>query len=286
MWIVLAFLTAIFTALQDIGIKKSLKEVDVYIVTWALWTFSLPVLLMFFLKEGVPSIGAPFFMAFCFSVPLLAVAVTFYIKELKSADLSVAVPMLAFTPLFLLGTSPLILKEFPRPLGILGVFFIVGGSYALFMQESHKGWLAPFKSFLNNKGSRYMLVVAFIFSISCNFDKIGVINSSSSFWILVTSATLSLIFFIVMICKTKNIVKQVRSNLKILILIGLFNALAISFQMIAIETALVPYLISIKRTSIVIASLYGFFILKEKGFKERFIGISIMLIGVFMISFS
>jgi len=48
----------------------------------------------------------------------------------------------------------------------------------------------------------------------------------------------------------------------------------------------VPYVIAIKRTSVIMTSLVGFFLLKEKGIKERLVGISLMVVGVFLIAFT
>jgi uncharacterized membrane protein len=58
------------------------------------------------------------------------------------------------------------------------------------------------------------------------------------------------------------------------------------FQMTAINLTLVSYVISIKRTSVIMSVLFGYFIFKEKGLKERLTGTSIMVIGVLSIALS
>ncbi|MCK5259579.1 MAG: hypothetical protein KAJ70_00825 [Candidatus Omnitrophica bacterium] len=55
--------------------------------------------------------------------------------------------------------------------------------------------------------------------------------------------------------------------------------------MIAIKMTLVPYLIAVKRTSVIMTSLFGLFLFKEKGLRERLIGVVLMVLGVLMISF-
>ncbi|MCA9406711.1 MAG: EamA family transporter, partial [Candidatus Omnitrophica bacterium] len=62
------------------------------------------------------------------------------------------------------------------------------------------------------------------------------------------------------------------------------NALAYLLQMYAITLTLVPYLIAVKRMSVLFTSLYGFIILKER-LEKRLIGIVLMIIGVFLMSF-
>ena len=97
----------------------------------------------------------------------------FYMKAIKASDLSITVPMLTFSPLFLLITSPLTLGEFPNLFGLFGILFIVAGSYMLNIKQRKEGWLVPFKALLSQNGPKFMLIVAFLWSISANFDKIG-----------------------------------------------------------------------------------------------------------------
>jgi len=52
----------------------------------------------------------------------------------------------------------------------------------------------------------------------------------------------------------------------------------------AVTMTLVPYVISIKRTSVIFSSLYGFFIFKERFIKTRLLGVVIMVAGVLLIS--
>ena len=56
--------------------------------------------------------------------------------------------------------------------------------------------------------------------------------------------------------------------------------------MLAISLTLVAYVISIKRVSVVFGVLWGHFIFKEGGIKERLIGTSIMVMGVGLITLS
>ena len=49
--------------------------------------------------------------------------------------------------------------------------------------------------------------------------------------------------------------------------------------------AQIPYLIAVKRTSVIMTSLFGFFLFKEKGVKERLAGTILMVLGVFILAF-
>jgi uncharacterized membrane protein len=192
--------------------------------------------------------------------------------------------MLTFTPLFLILTSPLILGEFPGMTGTLGILLIVFGAYMLNVKEVKKGLLSPFKALGKEKGPILMLAVAFIWSITCNIDKIGVINSNPIFWLIFFNLFLSLVLTPTMLIKSRRSLKQIPFNLKALIPIGAFSGLTGIFQMNAINVGLVPYIISIKRTSAIFSILYGYFIFKEVHIKERLLGACIMIVGVVLIA--
>ena len=285
-WFIFAFLSAFFESMKDIFCKKTLKSIDEYIVSWSLRFFSLPFLLPLLFFIEIPSLGNSFWPALLVGGILKVMTTIFYMKAIKHSDLSITVPMITFTPLFLLITSPLIVGESPSFFGLIGVLLIVLGSYTLNIKQKHQGYLAPFKALVKEKGPRLMLLVAFIWSITSNFDKIGVQNSSPIFWVISTNIFITLILFPIMLFKSKNIIKQIQTSYKFLIPIGLISSLALIFQMIAINLTLVAYVISIKRTSTIISVLFGYFIFKEKGIKERLLGVIIMVLGVLFITLS
>lgn len=283
MWIFLAILIVIFTSWQDILSKKIVRKANPYLVTWAWWCFTLPFLLVCLPFSAKPQLTPQFWLALGFSVFFLSFAVIYYIKALEATELSLSVPMLNFTPLLLLVTSPIMLKEAPTPLGLAGVMLIVFGAYLLFIRKEHVGWLAPFQNLFKDKGARYMLWVAIIFSVSGNFDKIGVMNSSPLVWIVSVNVSLSVVLTVVMLIKSKNVIEELKEHWPALMWLGAANTAALLAQMTAIQMTQVPYLIAFKRTSVVLTSLYGFLVLKEEGMKERLAAIVIMMAGVVLI---
>ena len=282
-WILFAFLTALFRSLTDVAGKFGLKNMDEYIVAWALNFFALPLLipLLFFIE--IPDITPGFWIAILVSGTLNIATAILYLKAIKLADLSLVIPLSTFTPLFLLITSPLIVGEFPNIFGLIGILLIVFGSYILNIKEKKDGLFSPFKALVSNKGAQLMLLVAFIWSITSNFDKIGLQNSSPIFYGIAINIFITIGITPFVLFKSKKNIKQIPKNLKSLIPVGIFHGLMIIFHMIAISMTLVAYLISIKRTSAIISVLFGVIIFKEKGLKERILGVIIMIIGVLCI---
>lgn len=283
-WFIYAFFTAFFESVKDVFSKKGLENIDEYTVAWSLRFFSLPFLLPLLFLIDIPSPGDMFWTALFTGGSLNVVTTVLYMKAIKYSDLSVTVPMVAFTPLFLLITSPLIVGEFPSFSGLVGVLLIVMGSYVLNIKERKRGYLFPFKALLNEKGPKLMLVVAFIWSITSNIDKIGIQNSSPVFWVIAVNTFVATFLFPVVLTGSKKKLDYFSKHIKDLVPIGLFSAIALIFQMTAISLALVVYVISIKRTSTIMSVLWGTLIFKEKGIKERLSGAIIMVAGVLFIT--
>ncbi|MCK5168527.1 MAG: EamA family transporter [Bacteroidales bacterium] len=283
-WVLFAFLTALFRSLTDVAGKFGLKNMDEYIVAWALNFFALPLLIPILFFIEIPEITSGFWLAILVSGTLNIATAILYLKAIKLADLSLVTPLSTFTPLFLLITSPIIVGEFPNIFGLLGIFLIVFGSYVLNLKEKKNGFFAPFKALVSNKGAQLMLLVAFIWSITSNFDKIGLQNSSPLFYGIAINIYITIGITPFIFLKSKKNIKQIPKNLKSLIPVGIFHGLMICFHMIAISMTLVTYIISIKRTSAIISVLFGVIIFKEKGLKERILGAIIMIIGVLCIT--
>ncbi len=151
-----------------------MKNIDVYTVSWALRFFALPFLLPLLLFIEIPKLGNEFWSALFINGVLNVLATILYMKAIKQSDLSITIPMIAFTPIFLLITSPLLVGEFPNAFGLIGIILGVVGAYMLNIKEIRNGYLAPFRALLKEPGPKLMLAVAFIWSITSNYDKIGV----------------------------------------------------------------------------------------------------------------
>ena len=283
-WLVFAILTAFFESLKDVSSKQSLRNLDVYIVAWVVNVFAVIFLIPLLLIAGIPRIDTQFWIALLIGGSLNVVSFTLYIRAIQIADLSLTVPLVTLTPLFLLFTSPLIVHENPTVADAIGIFLIVIGSYVLNLRERKNGYFAPLKVLFRNKGSRFMLVVAFLWSITSNFDKVGVIHSSPLFWSTSLYTYLAVGMFPIALFNSRYKLNQILPNLKPLITIGLFHAITITFQMIAVTYTLVTQVIAVKRMSALISVLFGHFMFHETGLRERLTGAAIMVIGVMVMT--
>ena len=293
LWFLFALTTATCESFRDVFNKKSLETNDIYIVAWSLNFFTVVFLLPLVWITGVPEIGDRFFLSLAINSTLNGLSFLTLMKAIQASDLSKVAPMTTFTPLFLLLTSPLIVGEFPNPSGFVGIALIVVGAYLLNLNARKAGYLAPFKMLWKERGTKLGLLVAFLWSITANFDKIGVQNSAPIFWVFSMFAGITLLLSPLVMFQSKLGFKGSKGNQissfsfrKSLVSIGLFNAIAVAFQMFALNLTLVPYVISVKRTSAIFSVIWSKVIFKESGFQERVTGAVVMVLGVICIALS
>lgn len=285
MWLPLALLTAIFESGKDIFGKKGLTAgADIYIMAWAWRLLALPFLLPL-LPAALPvKLGAAFWPALVVGAGLNILAALLYMEAIRASDLSLSVPLVTFTPLFLLVTSPLLLREIPDLSGIFGVLLIVSGAYLLNIAKLHDGPAAPLRALFKERGARLMLLVALIWSLTANIDKIGLQNSSPLLWATAINAAIALGMLPLVLLRLRRPQVSRQWPWRWLLLVGLCGGLTTLCQMLAISLTQVPYVIAVKRLSILFTTLYGLLLLREKGLRERLTGTLVMLAGVIVLA--
>jgi len=195
-WVPIAVVTAVGFAASNSYAKALSDRAHLYVVTWCLIALSAPWSGLLLLRQGVPTIGNEFLLAALVSVAVNMVAVTLQVRALSLSPLSLTVPFLAFTPLFMLLPSWVVLRETPDALGLTGILLIVAGGYAMHIDKVAGGPLAPIRAIAKEKGSVLMLAVAAMWSISAVFDKVATLASSPACYSrMVLSVVLGCIFF-------------------------------------------------------------------------------------------
>lgn len=284
-WISLSLLAAFFQATTDAFSKKVLKDnCDVYLVGWARWCFAVPFLLPMLFFIHIPALDQIFWLNVFLLVPLEIIALILYIQALKLSPLSLTIPFLSFTPVFLIVTSFLILGEQPDISGLLGILLVTLGGYLLNYHTISRGVLEPLRCITKEKGCLLMMVVAFIYSITSNLGKAAIQHSSPAFFAVFYLTLLSLIVTPFVWFKNRGTFLKGLSHLKYFLLIGLSCALMFIFHALAINVVQVFYMISLKRTSTLLSIVFGRLYFKEVHIKERLLGSIIMLAGVLLIT--
>jgi len=131
-----------------------------------------------------------------------------FMKAVKISDLSLVIPILAFTPLFILIISPFWIHELPNIYGIIGIVLVVIGAYILNIKEKNKGWLFPLKALLINKGLRLMFFASFLMAITTIIDRVAIENSSPIFYLIFIHLLYVLMFLPIVLYRLKGKIKS------------------------------------------------------------------------------
>jgi len=285
MWIFLSVLTAIFYALEGAWGKVLTKKVNRNTITWAMFTFGIPYILIAAAFTGVPEIKNDFYWSALLSVAINMVAFTIFVKALKISPLTLTYPFLSFSPVFLIFTGYIFLGEIPSMEGVIGIILITGGAYVLNISGAGRGLLAPVKAIKKEKGSLLMFIVSLMWSFAATFDKVAVLSSSPFFYLVVFNISFFLFYMPYLYHENPDFISEVKSCFPQLVLLGALGGLMVIFQMTALKAALVSYVIAIKRSGMLFTMLIGHFLFKEKAGAARVIGTLLMVAGIFMISF-
>jgi drug/metabolite transporter (DMT)-like permease len=286
MWIVYSLLTAFSLATSDALTKRELASRDEYFVAWARLVFALPVLIISLLFVEIPSLDRTFWTATICALPLEITAVILYTKALKVSPISVTVPFLALTPLFLIVMSYIVLGEKVSLTGSIGICLMAAGSYVLHIHKVSQNVFEPFRAILRDKGSVMMIAVAFIFSITSSLGKMAIEHSSPVFFGSFYFILVTLLFTPLALHRNRGGMGITKKDIIPLSSIGITYSMMIMFHMTAMSMVNVAYMISVKRTSLLFSIIYGCFLFKEERISEKAAGGIIMLAGFVMIVFS
>jgi len=284
MWVLLSIVTAVFFALSSGQAKALSRRSHDYLVTWAMMVLGVPITAVVLVLQGIPEIKDGFLLAAMISILLNTVAVTLQVKALRLSPLSLTMPFVAFTPLFMLVTSSFILGEFPTGKGLAGVLLIVAGAYSINLDHIKRGGLtAPIRAIASEPGSRLMLAVAAIWSVAAAYDKVATVASSPAFYTTFFGVVYGVIYLPLMIIGVRRS-KTPRREVPGLFLLGALSAVMILSQMTAIEMTIASYVIAIKRAGLVLSVFLGYFFFKERHLRTRFAGAALMTLGVVLLS--
>lgn len=282
LWFLLALLTALSVAARDVSVKtfESLGPFDVAAVElfWA-----LPVLAAACALVPMPALDPTFWWLFVISLPLNGVAYILYLYAIKVSPLSLSVPFLSFTPVFMILTGYLTLGETVTGWGALGIGLIVMGSYVLNAGKVREGVIKPFTALFNEKGSWLMLIVALLYAFAAVLGKKAMQHSSPLFFSYFFFLSFNLVILALLFASGRTSWRLIRTNRAKGVWLGGLLAAHLSFHALAISMATAVYMIAVKRSSILFSVFLSWLILKEKDITTRGLGTACMFCGVLLI---
>lgn len=227
--------------------------------------------------------AATYFIYLSIDVLLVSIANVLYFLALQVSPLSLCIPFLAFTPIFLIPTGFVMLGELPPAVKLLGVVLVVVGSVLMHRRLFALGWYAPFKAIVQERGSRYMLMVSFIFSLTNPLEKRLVLMSDVYTQAFAFGIGLVLFFFILTLVRRESFAAALQHNAHWISAAGVMDGVSLLLQFASYHYIDVVISISIKRAGIVLSVFFGWLFFHERGIPDKVIASSVMLAGVLII---
>jgi drug/metabolite transporter (DMT)-like permease len=251
-------------------------------LTWASFAFAVPLVITLLFVRGIPTIdGFNFAWATATSFILNTVAWNLFFRALAASPLYLTMPFTAFTPIFLIPIAFAILGELPERQGFLGIILIIAGAYIIHLRAGNL--FQPLVNILREKGTRYMLVVAFIWSISATVDKVAVLSSSPEFYGVTIYLLLAGVYSPYIYWHHRELLKGIVVHLKNLIFLGALSGGVVIFQFLALQYLEVSYVIAFKRAGIIFSVLSGYFFFGEKNIVKNSLATAMIISGAILI---
>ncbi len=287
-WLPLTLLCALALASADAATKAWLQEFsarELAVVRLGLTGLLLSPLLW----DLPPLTGLPaaFWGWLAALVPLELLAMLLYMKSIRDHPLSLTLPYLAFTPVFVMGSAWVLLGESVTLQGTGGVLFVVAGAWLLngerAQAQNWRSWGEPFRAVVEQPGSRMMLATAAIFALTSTMGKGAMQHMAPEqfgpFYFGVLGLTVTLIFAVP---RPALFSKLARRRWAVLTVAALMGIMAYT-HFLAIAQVEVAYMIAVKRVSLLFGILYGALLFRETGLTRRLPAGGLMVAGVALI---
>ena len=288
MWIILVLLSTLFSAFSVIITKEVLRRISPLFLFWIVVLLASPVYVFAVFKSEFPHGDNTFWISIIGSVIFYSVSCILSFNALKLSYASEVYPLISFRSLFTVlvaVVSPL--KEYPSIIGVAGILLIIIGVYFFEIEKGQIDFLQPFKK-LKEKSSLTFILSTLFLSITIIFDKMAIQHTNPQnrgFVVFMENNFIILIFLIPVLIREKSILKTIKENIFILILLGFLQGLSSIFAFMAIPKSEVGYISALQNFQIVIVVILSFIFLNErKNILYKIGGSIIMSIGVILIS--
>jgi len=263
-----------------------MQENDEWITGAVLLAISIATLAPFVLVEPLKPVTMELLLLLAILLPLEVLSYYLFLSAIRMSALSLTVPHLAFTPVFTVLAAWLLLGETVSVMGGSGISLVTVGAYILHQDPARRGLWAPVRALFSDSGSRRMLLVAFIWSVTSTLGKKGILAYGAlPFALLLLVGDLAIFMLIiaarVMLYRCSISLKRWMPAL--FLFGGLLMAASQGTHFVALDMAPVAYMISVKRLSLVFGVIFGWLIFGEHNIRRRLLGGCVMVAGVFLI---
>lgn len=288
--IALAAASGVLLSFADAGKKYLTMAFSPEMLILLMFSFGIVTNLVYLNLQELPAIdwGMVWLPALLCGL-LAAVGELLFLYGLRGTDLSIAMPLMAFLPVFSSVLGYALFDEVPSLLGGLGAVTIVAGAYMLNVNlPLRENILLPITQILTNKACLFILIAAFIGAILFVGQRYGVRHSSPVAFFTLTLVVDWFVFAgLVAWSRQFRIRQEVTSNL-VLTLFGTGFAWAIGLTCLyaSYNYTLAVYAGSAMQIQTLLSITLGALLFKEQRYLQRLTAGMIIVAGVIMISWA
>lgn len=281
-WFWLALVSAFFMATADYLTKRHFSDLPLGQMILVRLTGLAPACLILLALTPMPRIEPSFYWAASMALPAEVLALFCYLKAIQVSPLSLTMPFLAFTPLFVIGTAWLFLGEVPSAAGVGGVVLVVAGAYALNLHQVRRGWAVPFLAMTRERGSLLALASSALYAYTLSLGKVAL--AASSPWFMASAYPLGVSVAIVLVLAARgqlgwDWLRRPWAALGV----GVCMTAMLVGHFWSLSLAPAAYMVAVKRLGIIMVVLYGGVFLKEERLAQHFMASGLMVAGAVVI---
>jgi uncharacterized membrane protein len=286
LWFPVALFAAFFVASADALTKKVLSDYSAGELVVVRFLFTALVLSPLLLAFPLPTIPPTFWGWVAALVPLEILGMYLYMKAIRETALSLTLPYLAFTPVFITLTGYLLLGETVTLQGLGGILLVVVGAYLLNLGEVAGGSqvLAPLRAIARERGSRLMLAVAAIYSLTSVMGKGALQYVPETFFAPFYVGLVAMSALVVFSATRPRALHALWRRPGWHLALGGLMAAMLLAHFLAIQMVEAAYMIAVKRVSLLFGIAYGVLLFRESRPLQHFLAGGLMVLGVALIA--
>lgn len=287
MWQLLAITSALFSALAAIFEKKALFKIDPLNFSLVLSAFTFVLTLPFFYFVNFTEISITAISVLYLKSVLGAAAFLLVMYGIKNNELSNSLPLLVLTPGVVAIAAFFLLSEKIGVYGIVGMLLLLTGTYFLQLEKGGN-WLSPFLFVQRNKAQWYIIGAIILFSTTSILDK-TILKSyklQPEAFLPIQQLFFTINFLLIFLFRkadTKVLKAQMKQTWILIVAVAVFAVVYRYSHILAIKSGSVALVLSIKRTSVFFAAVFGGHYFKEHNLLQRSLAVVVMLVGAIVL---
>jgi drug/metabolite transporter (DMT)-like permease len=247
---------------------------------------AVPIFLVWLLIDGVPEVRSSYWMPALASVAFNVGANLAFFVALRSAALSITIPLLSLTPVFTTLLAIPLLGQEPTWLQGLGILLVVAGVFSLHL--SAEGPLSPagvWRSWRGDRSALWMVLATLFWSLTVPLDKMAMEQASGPLHGLVLNVGAAAAVVLVLAAQRRlGELADVRNAPLVFLLGVLASAVALALQLIAIQTVWVGLVETLMRSiNSGMAVVFGRLVFGEAITARKVGAVGLVVVGVALI---